>query len=379
MKKLTTQEFIEKARQIHEDKYDYSKVEYKGMTQKITIICPKHGEFEQRAGDHINKGSNCPKCSKNLSADKQKSNTNDFIKKARQVHGNKYNYDSVEYKNAKTKVIIKCPIHGNFEQTPNNHLNGQGCPLCAKEKQIVTQTYSKQDFIKKASLIHNNKYNYIYSNYINSREKVLIICPIHGPFQQIPNNHLRGAGCPKCGFEESVSKRTKSLNDFIQQASKKHNNYYSYSKSQYTGCFEKVVITCPIHGDFLQRAYAHLSGQGCPECNKSKGEKLIENFLQENRINYIFQYEVEIDPNINSSGFAYIDFYLPDYDVFIEYNGIQHYKYIPHFHKGGIVDFEKQLERDNYIRNVFDSKLIEFSYKLSEQEIINKLNEIIRN
>ena len=379
MRKLTTEEWIKKAKKVRGDQYDYSKVNYTGIKEKVCIICKEHGEFWQTPGDHINKLANCPKCGHTARVNGTSSTTEKFIEKAKKVHGDKYDYSKVHYKNAKTKIEIICPVHGSFWQTPNNHLNGQNCPECGLQSQIKKQSLTLKDFIDKSNKVHNFKYDYSKSNYINHRSNICIICPEHGEFWQNAGNHLAGSGCPKCAIETNVKNKLKTNDQFIKEASLKHNNKYDYSKTKYTNAFDKVIIICPEHGEFEQRAYAHLQGQGCPKCIRSKGEELIENYLKENNINYICQYEITIDNTINSSGFAYIDFYLPDYDLYIEYNGIQHYKYTPFLQKGGMIDFEHQVERDNFIRNLYKEKLIEFSYLQSDSEIINKLNEIKRN
>ena len=127
MKYLTTEQFIEKAKQIHGNKYDYSKVEYVNNHTKVCIICPEHGEFWQTPNSHLN-GNGCSSC-KGL----KKLTTKEFIERAKQVHGNKYDYSKTIYVNKRTKVCIICPIHGEFYQTPHNHVyQKQGCPECGK-------------------------------------------------------------------------------------------------------------------------------------------------------------------------------------------------------------------------------------------------------
>ena len=191
-KKKTKEEFIASAREVHGDKYDYSKVEYVCALTKVCIICPEHGDFWQEANSHL-RGQGCPKCK----YEKQSSSTEEFIQKAHKVHGDKYDYSKVEYDGYKTKVCIICPKHGEFWQTPNSHLNGNGCPKCKGEKQTCTT----DEFIAKAKKIHGDKYDYSKVEYVNNHTKVCIICPEHGEFWQIPSSHLQGKGCPKCGIE----------------------------------------------------------------------------------------------------------------------------------------------------------------------------------
>ena len=188
-----TNEFINKARKIHGDKYDYSKVEYINSQTKVCIICSEHGEFWQRPNNHLN-GQGCIKCS-----GKELLKVDNFINKSRAIHGNKYDYSKVKYINAKTKVCIICPKHGEFWQKPFSHLQGQGCPVCGKERRDLLNTSNTNEFINKAKEIHKDKYDYSKVEYVNNKIKVCIICPEHGEFFQSPDNHLRGQGCPKCG------------------------------------------------------------------------------------------------------------------------------------------------------------------------------------
>ena len=129
MKKITTKDFIEKAKQIHGDKYDYSKVEYVNYKTKVCIICPKHGEFWQNPHHHLSRKQGCHLCNGGVNL-----NTEEFIDKAKKIHGDKYDYSKVKYIDNRTKVCIICPEHGEFWQTPNCHLNGQGCPKCNQSK-----------------------------------------------------------------------------------------------------------------------------------------------------------------------------------------------------------------------------------------------------
>ena len=147
-KKLTTEEFIKKAREVHGDKYDYSKVEYNGSFAKVTIICPIHGEFEQTPCSHL-RGGGCAKCN----WENTRLTTEEFIRKAIEVHGNKYDYSKLEYKDAFKKVTIICPIHGEFEQVPSSHLIGFGCAKCSGLAKLTTE-----EFIKKAREVHGDKY-----------------------------------------------------------------------------------------------------------------------------------------------------------------------------------------------------------------------------
>ena len=189
--------------------------------------------------------------------------TKEFIKKAQNIHNNKYNYSKTIYVNSKTKIVLECPVHGEITQNPRAHLNSCGCQYCASNK-ITTTT-----FINKSNEIHDFLYSYNKSIYVSMRKKLKIKCKIHGIFEQEPRAHLAGQGCPKCGLL-SPKRYKKDLNHFIDLANNVHNNFYDYSKTIYENSKTKVIITCPIHGDFKQRASAHTSGQKCPKCSISK-------------------------------------------------------------------------------------------------------------
>lgn len=267
-KKLTTEEFIEKAKKIHGGKYDYNKVNYKGAVTKITIICHIHGEFNQTPFAHL-QGQGCPKCGNNI-----KLTTEEFIKKSKEIHSNLYGYSKVEYKNASTKVSIICPTHGEFEQTPSRHLGGQGCPKCGIVSRANTIRKTTSNFIRRAKEIHGDKYNYSKVDYKGFRTKVTIICPIHGEFEQTPNNHLHGLGCHKCGGTTKLTTR-----DFIKRIKDIQGDKYDYSKVIYKNYKSKIIIGCPIHGDFEQIAFVHLQGRGCPKCGGS-AKLTVEEFIE---------------------------------------------------------------------------------------------------
>lgn len=175
----------------------------------------------------------------------RKLTTQEFIKKAKQVHGDKYDYNKVRYAGTYEKVTIICSEHGQFLQTPVLHLQGQGCPKCSHRSYKLTT----QEWINKAIAIHGNYYDYSKAEYIDSKTKICIICPEHGEFWQLPNNHLRTFGCPKCGKKRVTSNTI----DFVQKAIAIHGNKYSYNSVTYINNATKVKIICPIHGEFYRR------------------------------------------------------------------------------------------------------------------------------
>lgn len=169
-KRITEDCFIKKLIDIYHDKYDYSEVHYLGSTQKVKVICKKHGAFTALPNNLI-RGHGCPICSKEKAKAKLSLGRDGFIKKAKLVHGDKYDYSKVEYVNARTKVCIVCPKHGDFWQFPHKHLSGQGCPYCNGGKRLDTET-----FVNKAKLVHGDEYDYSNVEYTSENKLVSIIC-----------------------------------------------------------------------------------------------------------------------------------------------------------------------------------------------------------
>ena len=196
--------------------------------------------------------------------------TEEFIAKAKAVHGDRYDYSKVKYVDSKTKVCIVCKEHGEFWQKPGNHLRGIRCHQCGIEDRRAKRTLPVEDFLESAKAIHGDKYDYSKVQYINRKTSVCIICPVHGEFWQSPKKHLAGHGCEKC-FRESLKKRYALGNKrFIEKACAIYNSFYDYGKVNYQNSNIPVTITCPIHGDFQQKPSVHLSGHGCPHCGMIK-------------------------------------------------------------------------------------------------------------
>ena len=257
-----TDEFIRQSKEHHGDKYDYSKTEYIHNLKEVVIICKEHGEFSQLPKTH-KRGNGCIKCGIISRGNLRKSSTDEFIEKARNVHGDRYDYSNVNYTFARKPVTIICKLHGKFEQTPNGHLSkGAGCVKCATQINADRLRKTKEQFIDDANTIHGNKYDYTKVNYISASEKVVILCKEHGPFEQIPNNHLsKGSGCCKCaGTYKS------NTEEFIAKAINVHGDRYDYSNVHYTTVMEKVLILCKDHGPFEQTPNGHLNGAGCTKC-----------------------------------------------------------------------------------------------------------------
>ena len=303
-------------------------------------------------------GNGCGKCTGKTS------DKNYFLDRSNEIHNNKYDYSLVEYIGVKNKIKIICPIHGEFKQTPSSHTKGNGCPKCSK-----SYNYTNSEYIEKVNKIHNNKYDYSLTNYINSITKIKIVCPIHGLFEIKPYTHMYGQGCKKCG----ILKRSLSQNEFIKRSISKHGNIYDYSKVKFKNTYTRVDIICTKHGLFSQNPYHHMIGVGCPKCKQSKGELMVRNYLENNNIGYIQQKKFINCFYIKELPF---DFYLEDYNLCIEYDGEQHYK--PNKHFGGEYTFNEIIKKDN-IKNNFCKKeginLLRIRY---DENIEEKLNNYFK-
>lgn len=203
--KMSTEEYIHKAKGVHGDKYLYTNTVYKGVSEKVEVECAIHGSFWVRPHNHVSRKSGCPECAKqSYGKDKKELAKSTFVTECSKIHNNRYDYSRVKYITSHTKVQIICSEHGTFEMMPYCHRQGQGCPKCGIDARRQKQTLTTEEFIERAKDKHNNKYDYSYVNYYRATEKVQIICPEHGPFLQRPGQHLRGEGCPDCARERSV-------------------------------------------------------------------------------------------------------------------------------------------------------------------------------
>ncbi|VVC05179.1 Uncharacterised protein [uncultured archaeon] len=249
------------------------------------------------------------------------SNTEEFTIKARKIHGNKYDYSKVNYIDWKTKICIICPIHGEFWQTPNGHLNGKGCVTCGHNTVVLQERSNTKNFVIKATGIHKNKYDYSKVKYVNNHTMVVITCKIHGDFLQTPSEHLCGYGCSVCGGNVRYTNET-----FAARASKVHKGKYDYTKVKYVNAHTKVVIICEKHGPFEQTPTDHLRGKGCPRCKESLGEKRINEILKTLNMNFRRQYRI---PECQDKQVLPFDFGVLNekncLQFLIEFQGSQHF------------------------------------------------------
>ena len=362
--------FIQKSQEVHGEKYDYSKVDYKGARVKVCVICPIHGKFFVTPSNH-QKGRGCPKCSGHHKRTKE-----EFVDEATKIHNGKYNYSKCNFKKTSEKVCIICPIHGEFEQLAASHLQGKGCPKCKYELIGDNLRMTTPMFIEKAKAIYGDKYDYSKAEYTLCQNKVCIICPEHGEFWKTPNSHLSGQGCPKCAIEGAHKDAMLKKEEVIKRFREIHGDKYNYSLVDYNGVDRLVDIICPKHGVFKQTPYRHMIGNGCPKCSNSQGENAIIRVLDKYNVKYEYQYKILLNLTLWGKKELRVDFYLPQENMMIEYNGIQHYEEVKHFHEKDN-GFEKQRARDRKLKkwcedNNIKLLVIKYTQKERIEEILKQ-------
>jgi hypothetical protein len=370
-KKLNQIEVLNIIKSVHGELYDYSNLTYKSSRTKVELICRIHGSFFS-ALDQLKRGQGCPICGKGNAAKKRRVSFEEFEIKAKVVHESRYTYDSTSYIKISEKVKINCPEHGWFIQNASSHIDQkQGCPDCGRESQSQKRQLGIETFLERARNVHGTKYDYSNVNYLNQIKKVTIICPIHGQFYQEPQNHLTGSACPKCAIIDQHKLQLKGVEEFIQDSIKIHGDKYDYSQVDYQGGKKMVKLICPKHGGFHQTPNNHQRGNGCPNCNSSKGEEQIKRFLESHHIAFIQQHTF---PELKDRRLLKCDFYLPDHNIVIEFHGRQHYEVVHSF--GGEAAYLENVRRDKLKRTYLLNKginFIEISYKQNIKSILEEM------
>lgn len=293
--KLTTEEFIKRAKGVHGDRYDYSLTKYIKAHEKVKIICSEHGVFEQNPRGHLT-GQQCIKCYiKNRDFSSIRKFTKEkFIEKSIEVHGDKYDYSLVNYKNSQQEVEIICSKHGVFKQKPVYHINNKSnCPHCAMNIRHQ-KTRKSDDFITKSKEVHGDEYDYSNVIYKNRRSNVEIVCKKHGPFLQTPGSHIKGYGCNKCGIN-SVGEN-KLLNIFESKKIKylhQHtfDNCKNIRKLPFDFYLEGHNVCVEFHG--LQHFESVKYFGGISSFKKQlKSDLIKEEYCKENKISLIILYKI---------------------------------------------------------------------------------------
>lgn len=307
---MTKEELIERAVKVHGNKYVYDKVpdEFKA-NDRITIICPVHGEFTQCARNHY-RGSGCRKCGTEESSKSRILTTESFIEKYRDKFGDVYDTSLVDYKDSESEVTMICPKHGEFRKTPHALMRGEGCPKCGRESSIDGHRLSREEVIRRANEVHGFKYNYEKYNGEKLSDEVTIICPIHGEFRQTMRKHLMGSGCRECAYEKLRELQRKPLERIIRECEEVHDHKYRYILDfEYVNNKSYLHAVCPIHGDFMQEINAHLKGQGCQKCGIEEAKAKLRHDREE-----VIRKAREVHGDKYSyDHFEYVNWHTPSY------------------------------------------------------------------
>lgn len=381
-KRLSQEEFVERAMTAHGKRYDLSRAIYRTQYDAVSVGCADHGLFTI-APLNLWKGGGCPNCARAERGMTRRLTTEQFVLRANGVHGTKYTYMNTIYTTAKTKVSVTCAVHGDFSILPSNHLAGRGCYVCSQERQVVLLNnearHSQEEVIARFRNVHGFKYDYSLVRFTRSIDPVQIGCPEHGLFAQAPVHHFDGKRCPKCAKE--ITRNANRLNEaeVIDRFRDLHGKRFDYSRFRYKDFKTKSLIGCrgTGHGFFEMNAQAHLEGKGCPACSQSKGERFIDEWLRES--GYKFDREFSIPSAVGARGRLRFDFRISQHKVLIEFDGEQHFRPVTFFgaSKETALKVHEEIKRRDKLKNIWAAtngyKLIRIRY---DDDIREKLLSI---
>lgn len=370
---LTTQQFIDKSKQKHGNKFSYENTVYVNQKTKLKIKCGTHEEFEVYPSNHLVGMGSCPKCQNIQNGLTHKKDTPFFIKKAKMIHADKYDYSITIYEHSLKKVDIICKKHGIFKIKPSNHINNkQGCPTCGLESTKHSSRKGLSSFLEEIKNKSNfNNYDFSNITFFENRNysKIKCICKKHGEYHTTPRNVLRSNffGCKKCKIEGDRYDTSK----FIEISKKIHNNYYFYDKVEYIKAHDDVIITCSKHGDFNCKPYIHMAGGGfCPKCTSyvSSYEIQISDFLKKIGVS-------DIKTSVrNIKGIKEIDILSEQDKIGIEFNGLYWHSDIFKSKKYHLEKTQKMKEYGYRLIHIFEDEWIEKRY-ICENILRNVFNK----
>ena len=374
-KRLSQDSFIKRVSYAAPLNLDFSKAIYRGLKKTVTVVCKLHGEFEAWPSNLFS-GQNCSECASAIGGKKRRLSSKDIKERITQRFGKKYIIDQSSIKMATEPVRLKCSKHGWFDGLIGNLISSSGCPKCTHEKTTIlrsrSQTLSKEKLIARFRSIHGNFYDYSKTEPEGTQSSVLINCKKHGEFPQRVYSHLEGKGCPSCGAERKIADARLSQGEIYARLSKINGGIFIYPPNCGLDLKEKIPIICREHGIFYQPLRIHLKGNGCSECSQSLGAKRVSQWLR----NHEVIYEVEFKIPAGDKGLPLrADFFLPEHNLFIEYDGEQHFRPISFFgmdEETPLHVFHKQKERDEaktkWIKiNGFDLLRIKFDQDVFEE------------
>jgi hypothetical protein len=367
IRRKTKENFVKEAENIFGiNVYDYSLFNYVNNNTPSEIKCIKCNiSFPKRPGAHL-KGEGCLHCKKKeIKKLYMENGLNKFLRKAKEIHGDRYDYSKLNYINSVTKVIIICQHHGEFKQRPGDHINKKcGCAKCGKIQMGIKQSIGPDEFIRRANEKHGEgkfDYSLVKDTWVNTHRNVKIICHKHGKFEQSPSNHLSTNGCNKCGIEKTAEKTRNNIEYKIEKWKKNSDfEYLDFSKCIYINCDKKLDIFClkDNHGLFKQSARLLDKGFGCKKCHPNKDEEFIYNYLIELQkeligteweISKIFYKDIENKPfmNINPIEIDIIIKFKNGFIKSIEFDGPTHSNYEMYKNNNGyLIKYLKHWKRD---------------------------------
>lgn len=347
MRRKTNEEYVKECKQKG---IDLPIGDYVNNQTRIKHMCKNCGNsYKQSPNSHL-QGKGCPKC-----AGKQKKTTKDYIEECKSKG---YDLPIESYVNSKTKISHRCIKCGNvYKQKPNDHLHGVGCPYCYGNKKKTTKYYLDE--------CNNLGIDLPIESYVNNKIKIKHRCNKCGNvYEQKPNSHLQGNGCPKCARKRTVKSVRKEHNTYIQECLQK---CLDLPIEEYKGARVAIKHMCKQGHIYKQIPYMRLHYlNGCPICNQSHGEKYIQNYLDKHKIKYTPQKKFK---GLKDKALLSYDFYLPNQKVLIEYQGIQHFESVS-FNGKDYTDLEKQQYHDKLKREYakkHEYTLLEPTYKLDTQ------------
>lgn len=288
--RLSTDEFISRSKELFPGRYTYARTEFRTLAEPVTITCRKHGDFAQLGSSHFASHEGCPRCQElnrnplgksSLSARsrsagsellKKRLTQTEFLKRSREVHGRRYSYTRANYRTQYDPVLVTCRMHGDFPVRPSNLWKGSGCPECARAEKGKSIRLSPKEFTARARMVHGQRYDLSQLNYTTAKSRVTPSCRTHGEWSVLPQNFLKGTGCPACAKSErqrslNQSSRIKNITQLFKAV---HSDTYDYSQVRYSRIDTPVTIICPKHGSFQQRPLNHLQGKGCHRCGAER-------------------------------------------------------------------------------------------------------------
>lgn len=286
---MTFDEYVVKARESRGDRFSYRPEGWKGISGKVWITCPDHGEWHAPAAWHL-KGIECPRCSRpraNMTFD-------EMVVEARSIHGYQFDYVDEKWTGVAGVVVYDCPFHGRIEQIAGDHLRGIGCRQCGFVKVGDASRMTREEFIVKAHSVHGDRYDYPDQPF-GGRTALQIVCRVHGPFKQRRGEHFAGHGCHTCG-----GRKRRNTEQYIADAKAVHGDRFTYEKTKFVTTTDKVIVTCPIHGDFRVGAKPHLYGNGCLECSGLR-RRTTQEFIAEARKKHGDRYDYSLVEYVNSN------------------------------------------------------------------------------